>query len=173
MSYEYTIKLNSTDRFNSSLNFNRKSKMVYFDIIFTVFAIFLAIYLIISKKFFDLSLSRKVLLILCCILFPVIKPITLYFKSVFNKSRTIEDEITLKFDDKMIYISSANEKITLSYASIYNVYMFKNMIVLMYDSIHGQIIPDRYTLNEKEKLFSFILDKIKMSREDLKNEKSI
>ena len=172
MSYEYTIKLNSNDRFNSSMNFVRKSKTFYFDIIFTILAIFLTIYLIITKKFFELSLSRKILLMLCCILFPIIQPIMLYLKSVLNKSKLVESEIALKFNDEKIFISSSTEKTTFEYVDVYNFIKFENMIVLMYDSIHGQIIPDRYTKDQKEDFYNFVSDKIKSAREKVKNEKN-
>lgn len=172
MNYEYTIKLNNIDRFNSSINFIRKSKTFFFDVIFTIFAISTTVYMIISKKFFNLSSIRKALLLLCCILFPIIQPCILYFKSAFNKSKITEKEITLKFDDEKIYISSSTEKTTFNYADVYNLIKFKNMIVLLYDSIHGQIIPDRYTKNDKEDFFNFVFNKIRVAREKLNNEKS-
>lgn len=172
MCYEYTIKLNSNDRFNSSMNFIRKSKTFYFDVIFTILAIFATIYMIISRKFFTLGTARKILMMICCIIFPIIQPIMLYIKSIMNKSKFVESEITLKFDDEKIYISSSAEKTTFDYADVYNFIKFENMIVLMYDSIHGQIIPDRYTKDEKEDFFNFVSDKIKVAREKVKNEKN-
>ena len=109
---------------------------------------------------------------ICCILFSIIQPIMLYIKSIINKSKIVENDITLKFDDEKIYISSSAEKTTFDYVDVYNFIKFENMIVLMYDSIHGQIIPDRYTKDEKEDFFNFVSDKIKVAREKVKNEKS-
>ena len=172
MSYEFKIKLNSKDRFNSSMNFIRMSKVFYFNIFFTLLAIAITIYLIICKKFFNLSFIRRILLVLCCIIFPVIQPIILYIKLVLNKSEIAAQEITLKFDDEIIIISSNTEQTTVNYANVYNFIKFNNMIVLMYDSIHGQIIPDRYTREQKEDFFNFVSNKIKMAREKVKNEKN-
>ena len=172
MSYEYTIKLNSTDRLNSSMNFIRKSKTFYFDVLFTLISIVAIIYLIITKRFFTLGTVRKVLLMICCIIFPIIQPIILYLKSVLNKSKLSESEITLKFTDEKIYISSSTENTTFDYANVYNFIKFEDMIVLMYDSIHGQIIPDRYTKDDKEDFFNFVVNKIKVNRDKVKNEKN-
>ena len=172
MSYEFKIKLNSKDRFNSSMNFIRMSKVFYFNIFFTLLAIVITIYLIICKKFFNLSFIRRILLVLCCIIFPVIQPIILYIKLVLNKSEIAAQEITLKFDDEIIIISSNTEQTTVNYANVYNFIKFNNMIVLMYDSIHGQIIPDRYTREQKEDFFNFVSNKIKIAREKVKNEKN-
>ena len=172
MSYEFKIKLNSKDRFNSSMNFIRMSKVFYFNIFFTLLAIAITIYLIICKKFFNLSFIRRILLVLCCIIFPVIQPIILYIKLVLNKSEIAAQEITLKFDDEIIIISSNTEQTTVNYANVYNFIKFNNMIVLMYDSIHGQIIPDRYTREQKEDFFNFVSNKIKIAREKVKNEKN-
>ena len=167
MKYTFKYNLTPNDKFLSSLNFRRMSKTFYFDILFTVLAIGATIYTIVTGRFASFSIIRKLLLILCCILFPVIQPIILYIKS-FNKN-TIFDEFTLSFDDDYIYISAKNDKTQVKYSEVYNFIKFKNMIIIMYDSIHGQIMPDRIFNGKKEEFYQFVYNKIMLARENIKN----
>ena len=162
MKYSFTIKLNQNDRFLSSINFLRISKTFYFDIIFTVAAIIALSFTIINGYFFNMSTFRKILLIICPLIFPVFQPIILYIKS--KTTKLYDKEIMISYDDNNIYVSSDVENATISYKDIYNFYKFKNMIVMMYDSVHGQIIPDRFINVDKDEIFDFLIDRIKNSK---------
>ena len=162
MKYSFTIKLNQNDRFLSSINFLRISKTFYFDIIFTVAAIIALSFTIINGYFFNMSTFRKILLIICPLIFPVFQPIILYIKS--KTTKLYDKEIMISYDDNHIYVSSDVENATISYKDIYNFYKFKNMIVMMYDSVHGQIIPDRFINVDKDEIFDFLIDRIKNSK---------
>lgn len=162
MKYSFTIKLNQNDRFLSSINFLRISKTFYFDIIFTVAAIIALSFTIINGYFFNMSTFRKILLIICPLVFPVFQPIILYIKS--KTTKLYDKEIMISYDDNNIYVSSDVEKVTILYKDIYNFYKFKNMIVMMYDSVHGQIIPDRFINVDKDEFFDFLIGRIKNSK---------
>ena len=162
MKYSFTIKLNQNDRFLSSINFLRISKTFYFDIIFTVAAIIALSFTIINGYFFNMSTFRKILLIICPLIFPVFQPIILYIKS--KTTKLYDKEIMISYDDNNIYVSSDVENATISYKDIYNFYKFKNMIVMMYDSVQGQIIPDRFINVDKDEIFDFLIDRIKNSK---------
>ena len=169
MKYQITVKTNYMDRFKSSINFVKTSKTFYFDILFTAAAIVVLAFSIYTGTFSKYSLFRKILLAICPLIFPVIQPIILYIKSRLNtKSDT---EVTLTFEDDDITIKSSTESISLKYINIYNFIKFKDMIVIMYDSIHGQIIPDRFLSFDKDEFYKAVSEKIYSARKKYEENK--
>lgn len=162
--YNLTIQLTQDDLFQSSLNYVKHSRTFFFDIIFTVAAIIATLYTIFTGSFLALTDFKKILLIFCCILFPVIQPIILYIKSG-NHAKKIKDLIiTMIFDDEKVTINSANDKSEVRYEYVYNFIKYKNMIVIMYDSIHGQIIPNRVFNNNRDEFYDYVSERIKDAR---------
>ena len=162
MKYEILVKTTPKDRFDSSINFLRISKTFIFDLIFTLVAIAALVFTIITGRFIQLSPFRKLLIIICPLVFPVIQPIVLYIKSITNTK--FDNEIKLSFDDDNIHIESSNDSINLKYINIYNFIKFKNMIVIMYDSVHGQIIPDRFLKFNKDEFYNYVSERINYAR---------
>lgn len=170
INYTFKFYITKEDLFHSSKNFTKLNKSHIFDIVFTVVAIIALIYTIITGYFFSLDNFKKILLVLCCIIFPVIQPLILYYKSCKNAKKFKDNEITLIFDDEKITGLVKEEKTEVKYENVYNFIKFKNMLVIMYDSIHGQIMPNRIFENNKDEFFNVISSKIKEVREKLKNE---
>lgn len=166
--YKFTLKITQDDLFKSSLNYVKHSKTFLFDLIFTFAAIIATIYTILTGSFYELSNIKKVLLIFCCVLFPIIQPLMLYIKSGNHAKKLKDIEITLEFDDKKVSVYSATEKSEVLYENIYNFIKYKDMIVIMYDSIHGQIMPDRIFNNNKEEFYNYVSEKIKDARKKQK-----
>lgn len=162
MKYNIKLKITNEDIYNSSLNFLKSSKTFYFDIIFTIVAFAALFYTIYNRAFFSFDLFRKILIIICPLIFPVIQPIILYIKSFNNIN--LNTEIELEFNENNIIIMSSKEHVTINYIDVYNFIKFKNMHVLMYDSVHGQIIPDRFLTFDKNEFYSFVSGKIKEAR---------
>lgn len=164
MKYSFKFKLTNIDFFNSSINFMFFTKTIFFDILFTIIAILATIYTIYTKAFFTFSLVRKMLLIVCMILFPIIQPLLLYIKSYQRFNSLTNNEVSIVFNDISVILSSSTENATVLYKNIYNFIKFKNMIVIMFDSIHGQILPDRIFNNNKDEFYEFVSNKIKQAR---------
>jgi len=166
--YNLTIQLTKDDLFESSLNYAKHSKTFFFDIIFTLAALIATIYTIFNKIFFELTDLKKILLIFCCILFPIIQPIILYIKSCNHAKRIKDLSITLEFDNDKIIVYSDKERSEVLYENVYNFIKYKNMIVIMYDSIHGQIIPNRVFDNNRDEFYDYVSERIKYAREKQK-----
>ena len=71
----------------------------------------------------------------------------------------------MEFTDDRILISSLNEKTEVLYENVYNFIKYKNMIVVLYDSIHGQVMPNRIFDNNKDEFYEYVSSKIKYARE--------
>lgn len=162
--YEFKIKINKDDLFQSSLNNVKNSKTFIFDLIFTAVAIIATAYQIFTNQFFQLVTYKKILLIVCCILFPIIQPLILYIKSILHANKIKDLEVTIAFDDNKITVSALNDKSDVAYENVYNFIKYNNMIVLMYDSIHGQIIPNRVFNDNKESFYNFVSERILNAR---------
>lgn len=166
--YKFTFKINEKDIFNSTMNYNKSRITFLFDIVFTFTAIGVTLYNIINKSFFSFNLLYQILLIICCLLFPVIQPLLTLLKSIQHANKIKDVEITMKFTDDRLILSSSNETTEVLYENLYNFIKYKNMIVVMYDAIHGQIMPNRIFDNNKDEFYEYVASKIKYAREKQK-----
>ena len=159
--YKLKIHIGVNDLFDSSMNSLTHSKTHYINVLFTISAFVLITYLIINNNFFSIGLSRITLLVLCFILFPIIQPLIIYIKLLLNYNKYPLKDVDLKvYDDKLV-ISNYNTTEEIRICDLKNIIKYNNMIVIMYDNIHGQIIPDR-SFKEIDKLefYNYINEKI-------------
>ena len=63
---------------------------------------------------------------------------------------------------------SDKERSEVLYENVYNFIKYNNMIVIMYDSIHGQIIPNRVFNNNRDEFYDYVSERIKYAREKQK-----
>ena len=170
--YKFSFTINEKDIFNSSMNYNKSRFTYLFDIIFTSVAFIIVIYNLLNNTFSSFNKFYQVLLIFCCLLFPVINPILLYIKSLSHAKKIKDTEITMEWMDDRVKLSSNNDNTEVLYENIYNFIKYKNMIVVMYDTIHGQIIPDRVFKKDgksnKDEFYDYVATKIKYAREKQK-----
>ena len=167
--YSFNFKITHKDLFDSSMNFNKSKFRFIFNLLFTFAFIALLVYSIYTKTFHLYDNLRKVLMIICVFLFPVIQPLMIYLK-LYDRANKLNDvDINMTFNDDEVLVSSKFETATIKYENIYNVFKYKNMIVIMYDSIHGQIMPDRIFNNNKEEFYYYLSKHILEARK-IKNE---
>ena len=159
--YNLKIHIDVKDLFDSSMNSLIHSKYHFFNIIFTFAAIVLLIYLFLNNMIYNIATSKVLLLVICVILFPIIQPLIIYIKLLMNYDKFPLKDIELKvYEDKLLISNyKVNEEISIN--SLSNIKKYNNMLVIMYDNIHGQIIPDR-AFNEIDKIefYEFIKSKI-------------
>ena len=94
---------------------------------------------------------------------------TIYKKIQLEKSELKNIEITMEFTEDRIILSSSNDTTEVLYENIYNFIKYKNMIVVMYDAIHGQIMPNRIFDNNKDEFYEYVASRIQYAREKQKN----
>lgn len=167
--YKFKFKINEIDIFNSSMNYKKKWINLIFDCFVTFASLIIIIYSIVSGLIFKFSIFQVVMLIICFLLFPVIEPIIIYLKSISHAKKIKDIEINMEFTDEKVLLSTNNENTQVLYENVYNFIKYKNMIVIMYDPIHGQIMPNRIFDGKKEEFYDFVANKIKNAREIQKN----
>lgn len=167
--YKFKFKINEIDIFNSSMNYKKKWINLIFDCFVTFASLIIIIYSIVSGLIFKFSIFQVVMLIICFLLFPVIEPIIIYLKSISHAKKIKDIEINMEFTDEKVLLSTNNENSQVLYENVYNFIKYKNMIVIMYDPIHGQIMPNRIFDGKKEEFYDFVANKIKNARKIQKN----
>ena len=159
--YNLKIHIDVKDLFDSSMNSLIHSKYHFLNIIFTFAAIVLLIYLFLNNMIYNIGTSKVLLLVICVILFPIIQPLIIYIKLLMNYDKFPLKDIEIKvYEDKLVISNyKVNEEISIN--SLSDIKKYNNMLVIMYDNIHGQIIPDR-VFNEIDKIefYEFIKSKI-------------
>lgn len=161
MVYNFKFKLNKKDLFLSSIYYSYFSIGGIFSILFTIFSISILIYTIIINSFSSLTMQNKVLLLFCCLVFSVIQPIMIYIKVLKRFKRYEQKEVKLEFYPDKFNVAIANESGDFTYDRIFKIKKYYSMIVIMYNAINGQIIPERVFNNNKDEFYNFLMEKIK------------
>lgn len=162
---KYHLKFHVTinDLFNSSMNVLNKSKKHYLNVIFTLASFLLLIYLFVSNSINNLEIYRLIVLILCAILFPIIQPLIIYIKLYINYQKYPLKDIDLIVYDDYLTVSNFTEKENVYLNTLNDIKKYNNMIIIMYDYIHGQIIPNiafNDSKIDKDEFYNYIKSKI-------------
>ena len=161
--YSFEFKITKKDYYDSTINSIKSSKLFVFDIIFTLVSVLALLYFIITNNLKNLNAMQLTLLVLCSLLFFVIRPIVLYIKVMLKPNVYFNNVIKMVFNDENVVVSNNSEKVELKYENIYKILNYKNMIVIMYDSIHGQIMPNRIfesIKNNRDEFFDYVYVRI-------------
>lgn len=159
--YKLKIHIGVNDLFDSSMNSIKNSKNHIINIIFTFASLIILIYLFINYKINEIDSYKVILIVLCVILFPIIQPIIIYIKILINYNKYPLKDVELKVCDDILYISNYENSNQIKISELNSIKKYSNMIVIMYDYIHGQIIPNR-SFNEvdKDEFYNYFKNKI-------------
>ena len=160
--YNLKIHIGVNDLFNSSMNNLIHSKTHFINIIFTFSALVLLVYLFLNNMIYNIGVSRIILLVICIVLFPIIQPLIIYIKLLLNYNKFPLKDVEMKVYDDRLIISNYEIKEEILLSNLNDIKKYNNMIVIMYDNIHGQIIPNE-ALNgiDKNEFYNFIKNRIK------------
>ena len=162
--YILIIHTSINDLFDSSMNSIRCSKNHFINLIFTFTSFIVLIYLILNNKIYDIGIYKLILIIICIILFPIIQPLIIYIKLLFNYNKYPLKDVEIKVYEDKLLISNFKDSKEIKISDIYDIKNYKNMIVIMYDYIHGQIIPNRvFNTVDKDDFYIFIKNRINMN----------
>lgn len=162
MLYNFKFTLNIKDLFYSSMyySYNTIFKFV-FNLLFTLFFLFLLIWYLINNTFTTLSIEYRVLIIFCIFLFTAIEPLTIYIKIFIKLKKNKETETILEFYNDKYIVKKDDKTAEVEYKYIYNIKKYNKLVILFYNTIQGQLIPDRAFNNNKNEFYNFILEKKK------------
>lgn len=156
MKYKFSFKLNDKDYFYSSLYYSYFSISGIFNLLFTVFAIVALVYTNMIGIFNTLPFVNRAILILFCFVFTVIQPIVIYIKILIRLKKYPEVETHLEFFDDKYTVEKTDKKVEIEYNKIVLLKKYNKVVILYYNSIQGQLIPDRVFNNNKNEFCDFI-----------------
>ena len=162
MLYNFKFTLNKYDLFYSSMKYSYSSLFrIIFNIVFTLFFIIYFIYVLLNNLFLNLTLAYKILIVFCILLFPIIEPLVIYIKILFRLMKNKETETELEFYEDKYIVKKDSKTADVEYKYIYCLRNYKRLVILFYNTIQGQLIPERVFDNNKNEFCEFIIDKIK------------
>ena len=162
MIYNFRFTLNEKDNFYSSMYYNYSSIFrIFFNLLFTLFFLAIFVYSIYNNIYSNFTMLYKVLIVLCMLLFTVIEPLVIYIKIVLKLKKDKETETILEFYDDKYIVKKDGKTANVEYSYIYTIKKYNKLVILFYNTIQGQLIPDRAFQNNKNEFYSFILNKIK------------
>lgn len=100
------------------------------------------------------------LLVLACVLYPVIQPLSIYIRAIKQVAALPEDMI-LEINDKGIHVTGNGEKAHLPWSRVRGVIKEKNMIVLVAEAGRGYMLTYKTLGKQKDELVNFVESKIK------------
>jgi hypothetical protein len=124
------------------------------NIIFTV-----AILLLATKFWEDVSSFIKILLIISISLFTVIQPIAVYIRAK-RQIATVPQDMEIGFDDNGIHIKTSNQNSDLKWSTIKGVIKKPSMIIIFTTMKHGFIITNKMLGKQKETFYDYIVSQI-------------
>ena len=154
MKYKFNYQTSAFDLWQLSMFGIYGSIIGVCNIIFTV-----AILLLATKFWEDVSSFIKILLIISISLFTVIQPIAVYIRAK-RQIATVPQDMEIGFDDNGIHIKTSNQNSDLKWSTIKGVIKKPSMIIIFTTMKHGFIITNKMLGKQKETFYDYIVSQI-------------
>ncbi|MGN9164378.1 YcxB family protein [Tissierellaceae bacterium HCP3S3_D8] len=154
MKYKFNYQTSAFDLWQLSMFGIYGSIIGVCNIIFTV-----AILLLATKFWEDVSRFIKILLIISISLFTVIQPIAVYIRAK-RQIATVPQDMEIGFDDNGIHIKTSNQNSDLKWSTIKGVIKKPSMIIIFTTMKHGFIITNKMLGKQKETFYDYIVSQI-------------
>lgn len=158
MKYHYRYQTTAWDFFRLSIYCTYSSMIGVCNIIFTVAMILLTL-----KMWTTSSAVIKAVLILACIAFPVIQPISL-FQRARNQAASQKKNMEIGFDDVGIHVTAGEESSDVEWNAVRRIAKKPGMIILFPDAMHGYMMTDRMLGADKQEFYQFVLEKTNLGK---------
>jgi len=101
----------------------------------------------------------ELLMFLGCILFPILQPLAVMFRSR-TQAMMIPRDMELEFTDKGLHVEVGVQSEDIPWRKIVSVTKEYNMVVVRSDAQHGYIITNRMLGKQKNEFWTFVQSKI-------------
>ncbi len=157
---KYEIKLDKNDIWYFSLYSANRAYLGIFNLLFTMASVYFLI-----NSWYELSLSRKILFLVCSLMFSVIQPAILYLKATKQASTdTIKKGFVLELSKEEILVSQDGNTLNVAWEEVYKTMIRKSMIVIYFAPLRGYLIPNRYLGDTREELENLLKEKTRVTR---------
>ena len=101
----------------------------------------------------------ELLMVLGCILFPILQPLAIMFRSR-AQAMLIPKDMELEFTDKGLYVEVGEKSQDIPWDKIVSATKEYNMVVVRSDAQHGYLITNRMLGKQKDEFIAFEQSKI-------------
>ena len=130
------IKLTANDLWRFSLYHSYRGFQGVFSFLFSVAALYVLI-----ATWTTATLSYRILIIVCALMFTVWQPFVLYMKAARQAKRSaIHDGMTLSFSVEGIVVTQGQEKLELLWQDVMMVKRVGKLLIIYMDRIHAYLI---------------------------------
>jgi hypothetical protein len=132
------VKLTANDLWKFSLYHSYKGFQGVFSFLFSAAALY-----VLFATWTTATLSYRILMIVCTLMFTVWQPFVLYMKAAKQAKRSvIHDGMTLSFSAEGIVVTQGQEKLELLWKDVMAVKRVGKMLIIYMDRIHAYLLPD-------------------------------
>lgn len=154
MKYRFKNQVGAWDFWLLSMHHTYHSTVGIVNIVFTVAMIAL------TYKFGGhVNDILELLMVLGCILFPVLQPLAVMFRSR-AQAMMIPRNLELEFNDNGLQVEVGVQSEFISWRKIVSITKEYNMVVVRSDAQHGYIITNRMLGKQKDEFWTFVQSKL-------------
>ena len=154
MKYRFKNQVGAWDFWLLSLHHTYHSTVGIVNIVFTVAMIALTYRF--GGQVHDML---ELLMFLGCILFPILQPLAVMFRSR-TQAMMIPRDMELEFTDKGLHVEVGVQSEDIPWRKIVSATKEYNMVVVRSDAQHGYIITNRMLGKQKDEFWTFVQSKI-------------
>lgn len=155
MEFRLEPKVTALDMWKLSMRHIYKSMVGVCNLIFAV-----AIVLLTLKFWNETEAFIKGVLVFCCILFPVMQPLSVYMRAT-KQVKSLPQDMILVIDETGLHITGDNQKSHMPWNRIKGLIKEKGMLIFAVDGGRGYMLTDSVLGSQKEALITFVESKIK------------
>lgn len=155
---EYNIKLTTKDIWIFSLYNANRLYLGIFNLLFTIASIYF-----LFSSWDLLSNAKRILYIVCALMFTVIQPAMLYLKAAKQaKTDAIKKGFKIVMTDETIKVIQGEAEYETAWDTVYKTFISKMLIVIYFAAFRGYLLPARYIKESRIELETLLKEKTKV-----------
>lgn len=158
-------QIDNKSMYEFMLNHTYKSLMGFVGVLFSLLAI---VALFVYWK--DYDITRKLIFIFLALLFTVINPISLYFKSKkqVKMNDSFQHPLCYTFNNKGVDVKQGEQSLHINWEDIIKIVSTKNLVIIYLSPINAFIFPKKQIGDSFSDFKKIILDYIKCRKVSIK-----
>lgn len=155
MQFRFENKVTAADIWRMSMYHIYHSMAGVCNIIFSVAMVLLTV------KFWNPQEAvLMMILVICCVLFPIVQPIMIYMRAA-KQVAALPGGMVFEINDAGLLVTANEQKSHITWEHIRGVIKERNMIILAAEGGRGYMLTDKMLGAQKEALLEFLETKIK------------
>lgn len=148
----FHVELSTKDLWQFSMYHSNSGMLGWFNVIFTVTALFLLI-----TRWGHLTVAYRLLLVVCVLLFTVWQPALLYYKvRRQSKKTTSMQPMDLVFYGKGLKVCQGKQSAKFAWEQMARIDKKASMVILYMDRVHAYLLPKSVMGDQEESFYEMV-----------------